>query len=266
MHKFRMLKIYYHPTCITSYKLLRRLYDEGFLDEVDLIDTSLEVGDALSKEIFSVPWIEDMSGNILLAGPVNIDIIVNWIDKGAITFIGDATKEILFRNFINGLVDSQAASTLAVVHWSLRPLMTTKFLEATTWANIYRGGIELLEKLRMDILEREENILRELFKNKLRATLSIGFMRELYWAYGGILPERLENISPPHIALWMLSKASIGRVGLPFPTIREDFFLRILEIYDWLAKNYIFTINYIKKEQKTITSDEDLWIKIKKKL
>ena len=188
-----MAVVYFHPTCASSRKLIKGLVERGYSGRVRFVDLTKPV-----KLVWSVPWVE-FKGKPTATDPVSVEEVVEILEGRA-----RPPKHVLSA-FVRTLIHSMYASSLAYLHRSLEPVMDPEFLSAATRHPL--GGAPP-EEVKRVVLSREEEVLKR-YEGDLEYTLAVGYVRYLYWS-GGREPEERE------LALWLLTHASFGRVGLPW--------------------------------------------------
>jgi predicted thioredoxin/glutaredoxin len=96
---------------------------------------------------------------------------------------------------------------------SLEPVLTRDVVSIAVRAYLARASVD--EALNA-ISARSGELYRELSELVTRS-LALGFVRESFWAGGGLLDEETprSTTSPLVVRAWLLAKASMGRVGLP---------------------------------------------------
>ena len=53
----REVKLYIHPYCLSSYKVVKSLIREGIVNKLTIISTEFSIKDVFSRQIISVPWL-----------------------------------------------------------------------------------------------------------------------------------------------------------------------------------------------------------------
>jgi len=198
------VKIYIHPTCKSSYTLIKHLYEKQLLPETQLIDaTRLPV-----KAPWSVPWIE-ANGYPAATDPVSPEEVDALILDGRIEPPSRPVEA-----FMESILYSGHASAQVLLHQSLTPVIDEDYIMAALRAP---GDRETVEAAAREIESRREELYWE-WKGRIARALSLSFARELAWALGGrVTPETLEDRADPlTISLWITAKASTGRAGLPW--------------------------------------------------
>jgi len=226
------VRVYFHPTCATSWRLIKGLHEEGYLKEVELVDLTKPV-----KLVWSVPWVE-VDGVPAATDPVKVEEVLDIL-RGRVR---PPKKGVTA--FVRALIHSTFASSLAYLHDSLRVVLDDDFLKAATR---YPFGGAPPEEVKESVLSQEEELL-DRYREDLKYTLAVGYVRYLYWSGG--------EPDPKGATLWLLTSASVGRVGLPWKPLEarekgEDLFKLVKENRELYDK--------VKAEQEAIAEDELYW-------
>lgn len=195
-----MIRVYFHPTCASSYKLIRYIMERNI--SVKLVDTS-SPATAIKRGILSVPWIE-VGGEPAATDPIEpeeLDLMLS----------GRYSPKIEpMEAFQRSLLASSYLSSVSLAHGRVDVGVTTAFLKAAL-RSVY-SGISARELLLS--IKKDAQSIYEALENKIARSVAMSFVREIYWTYGAqegldmILDERL-------FELWLISKISIGRAGIP---------------------------------------------------
>ena len=241
------VRIYIHPTCMTSYKLVKKLYEEDLLGKVELVDTSLVAPSrVLERGVWSVPWVT-VKGAPAATDPVDPDEVVEIIMEGRGHLPHDPAER-----FMETVLHSMYASSLVYMHGSLKPVYSPNLASAAARSPL--GGPEPSTVLRA-VAEREEELL-DRWIDAIMRVLGIGYVRTLWWAAGGG-PGELEPPSQTQVAVWLLSAASMGRVGLPWRPYLDSG--RVRRLATFIEKGFKGLLNKVAREQETIMGDEEYW-------
>ncbi len=246
MKKVRLL---IHPTCASSYEVVKHLEAKGLLGRVELIvadrpDIGLRYG------AWSVPWF------VVGWEPAATDPVTPQEAEAMV--LGDilSLPEDPVESFMKAVLHSAYASSLVAVWGSLDPVLDDDLVSAAVRAPF--TGISpsrVLAEIRDSISELYEKWIEMIYR-----ALGVSFVREVWWSTkGSITPEELSQLAKPAvIGAWLLAKASIGRVGLPSnPYGRVSRAARFIS--EFVSKNSRGLLNKIKKEQDIILSDKDYW-------
>ncbi len=240
------MRLYYHPTCASSYRVIKELHARGLLPRVELVKVSrvAEAG-VMGEEVWSVPWISD-GGLPLATDPLDPEEAAEIVGSRRARIPDDAAKA-----FMSAVLGSLYASSLVYVHWSLRPAMSPRFVQAALRS--WLGGPDPASSVQ-SILREEDALLAE-YRGKVLRVLSYGIARTLWWSNGGRPPD--EPPDEREVAMWLLSTASIGRAGLPDrpqllgPAARE--------LAEALRADFDRVVRRVDEEQSTIAGDEGYW-------
>lgn len=238
-------RIYIHPTCYSSYTLVKYLLDRGLINEVNIVDTSNP--SSLDVRILSVPWVT-LGSRVIAADPVTGSEIESMI-RGAYKPVVDNPLE----SFLKTLLASSYASSLALLHGDVSYAVFRELVEASL--RTYYSGVD--PESVAEILRREGRSLYESLEVKLAKVLAVNYVRELYWASSGTLSHEMLVSATNRLSVtsWLLAKASIGRVGLPgnpLKSINVDGVELVISILEAEGSKIV---EGIRREQETIFSD-----------
>ena len=240
--------VYIHPTCATSYELVKRLASEGLLERVELRDTS-SPSEALHQGVWSVPWIL-VDGQPAATDPVEPGEALEIITGAWSRSIANPAEA-----FMETVLHSAYAAAVAYLHGSLEPVLDEALASAAARSPL--SGIDP-SKLLGEIRSNAEKLYRE-WEDKIMRALGISFVREAWWASSGSLDrETLRNMATPEaVGLWLIGKASIGRTGLPPKPLpsRE----RLEKLASFIHRGAAGLLSRVKREQETILGDEEYW-------
>ncbi|MEZ0247828.1 MAG: thioredoxin [Thermoproteus sp.] len=202
-----MISVAIHHTCASSWKLFRGVKARGL--PVEFVPASFP---HLRRMAVGIPAVF-INGELVLYDPVTVEDLEALVS-------GSARQELApdraVENFITGVVYNQAFLALSVLHGSFRPLLADReVVEVLTRAR-FHGDLKAAEAARAKI-ERED---RELFaenRELMLKSLAYGLTRELYWL--GLKPS---SLSAEHVSMWLLAKATVGRIGLQYPRPHVD--------------------------------------------
>lgn len=236
--------IYIHPTCKSSYRLIKHLYTKQLLNKIQFIDTSATPLGAP----WSVPWVQ-LDGQPAATDPVNPEE-VETILQGKLP--EGPSKPI--EAFMESILYSAHASAQVLVHGSLDPVIDEKFAMAVLRRP---GDRQAATHLLSEIMEREEELYRD-WQGKIARALSLSFVRELAWVHGGkISPDELASrADPTTIGLWIIGKASTGRAGLPWKPVLPE---TAEEMSRFLARGAKRLAKKLNDEIETIYGDAEYW-------
>ena len=242
------ITLYVHPTCFSSYGLVKLLKALDLLGSLRIINVESDPGLALKEQVISVPWLS-LNGVAVATDPLEPQLVVdaikgNDLSKYAPEDINDAIEK-----FKQGVIASAYASSVLLTCESLAPLISCGFLEV---ASRVRLGRAKLTELVNHVKSAEPKITEEI-KGDCVKVAAKNIIRELYWL-GLDLYKAIEELNEQQVSLWLLAKSSIGRAGIPLNTggILSSAKL-ILEEISAEKERYIKSVI---KEQKTILSDE----------
>ncbi len=236
------VQIIIHPTCATSYKLVKHLHTAGLLDRVEITGSS-RPGDAMRHIAWSVPWII-VDGQPAATDPVSPEEVEELVKEGRIPLPRDPVEA-----FMNTVLHSAYASSVALLHKSIEPVLDRDLIMAALRTPL--GGPKPEE------LEVGDNVYSR-WEDKLARALAISLAREIWWSYSGQPPEQIDHDTMLLVAsTWLIAKASIGRAGIPDNP--QGAVERGKPVADFLARTYKSLIRRVEREQTTILGDSEYW-------
>ncbi len=204
------VRVYIHPTCYSSYRLVLGLAERGLLGRVELVDASRSsVLRLLERGVVSVPWVE-VDGEPVATDPVSVEELEAIIRGGRLSV--DEPEEAV----IEAVLHSAFLTAAALLNRSLG-FVDEGFVAAATRARL--SGVDAgAVAARVRGMEVDERLLDMLVR-----AATVSFIRELVW--GGVRDaSTVKSLDPAVAAAWLAAKASVGRLGLParpWKTIRE---------------------------------------------
>lgn len=247
------VEILIHPTCGSSYRLVKDLGGRGLLDKVR-ITVADEPRYALGYGVFSVPWVT-LNGVPVAADPVDakeVEALVTGSRLGPRDPVEAVKKTILHSNYLSAVV---------ALWGSIDPILTKEVVAVATRAYVTGANVDDVLKI---VSEKRGELYKELEEPLVKA-LAVGFVRELFWASSAELDEeKLKAMSTPvAVRLWLIAKASVGRVGIPskpWATAREV----SQRISDYIQRSASTILARIREEYTKIANDEEYWSVIEK--
>ena len=242
------ITVYIHPTCMSSYKLIKQLHLEGLLSKVGVRNTS-RGAEAMERKIYSVPWVL-MGDNPVATDPVSAGEIKELILSGSIS-VKSSPRDL----FVNSIISSAFMAAQVLLRKDVRVALEREFLEAALRSRV--GGYE--PRVVVEDVTGKGGELYETLEPFLARSLAYSYVRELLWAKGlGSEPD-FDIVSRKEIVgSWILAKASIGRAFLPNKPVIvghsgvEAIAEIVLEKGEAIARS-------IREEQETIMRDEEYW-------
>jgi len=238
---FVEIEILLHSTCKSSYILYKALRHRN----IKFKFVEYPYVEYIRAGIFSVPALF-VDGVLTLLDPIEPQDVENLIEGG----IGsDFDVEEGVENFANGVVASQALSTIVLLHKSFAPVLEPELTSILSRAR-YHKREELVGPIVEEIKRRDREIFAEYFEHIVKSVV-YGMIRELYW-HG----MSLEDVDLNHVKMWLLAKATLGRVGLPTPrpSVPQD----VAEaMYSILRERGELYLDKIREEQELLLSDRE---------
>jgi predicted thioredoxin/glutaredoxin len=198
-----MIKILLHHTCKSSYTLYKALKNTPGV-QFEMI--GVPYFPYLKHYVLSVPAVFK-DGELVLLDPVEPEDVLMLIS-------GKTEKELsvedAVENFIRGVMASQALLVTVMLYKSLKPLLIPELVSVLSRAKYYgqeHKTPQILEKIRAS----ETELLSEHWEHLVKL-LTFSLVREMYW-----LGIDIDEVEKSHIKMWILAKATLGRVGLPYP-------------------------------------------------
>ena len=241
------ITIVIHPTCASSYRLVKNLVEVDLIDKIRLVDISSPKNFTKSRP-WSVPWVV-VDGKPIAADPIDIYEVAEIINDSW-------SRQIdIEEQFMKTVLSSAYASSLVYLWENIEIVLEDSFIVAAVRASL--SGLEV-EKIRR-ILEAKSRKLYTEWEEKITRSLAYVLIREYWWSSGGktTAQELRRTLNREVIGLWLLGKASIGRVGLPPRPLlgREKTKLLLDTILGSLEK----ILARIEREQTTILGDREYW-------
>mgnify|MGYP001626241385 CR=1 FL=1 len=234
------MEIYYHPTCLSSYKLIKGLYEEGYLDKVNLINTANDFSRALDKGVISVPYVF-VKGRPSLVDPVTHEEVMDLLTGKK---RGPLSLEEAASNFVRAVMASSFAVTGAVIRGSFSHLLRGNFLKAASKASLYEPSFSFRELT--EFMRKNDSRLFEENRDRMVRTVAYDIVRISFWSGN----TRLEENS---VKMLLLSRGSLGRVAIPYPVgINESLVASIMEV---IRSRYEKYVEMLRQERNEITSD-----------
>lgn len=217
-----MFTVYYHPACYTSYSLLKALSNNGMIKSIRPVDMSINFHLAISRQILTVPLIEN-NGEQIYSGPIDIEKALMLISNGTISLNVENVKEAL----VLAISDSAAVSSILYSYGSAKPLKEFYgFLNSSTGI-----ALDIMQKEKIKEIYKiidEDGKLYEEIERKMIATLAYNKVREAIYM-------NINDQSPESFITWFVSKASIGRAGVPFQNT-DEIKRKALKIYEYYSE------------------------------
>ncbi|KSW12055.1 hypothetical protein CF15_04555 [Pyrodictium occultum] len=248
--EYNKYTLYIHPTCASSYEVVKHLAGKGLLDSVRLVSTAEPAASqVLGRSVWSVPWlvVDEVPVATDPVEPAEVEAIL--LGEGPLE-AGDPVEE-----FMEAVLHSAYAAAVAYLHGSVKPVADTALISAATRAPL--RGLDV-EEVAREVLERADELYAG-WEDKIMRALGISFVRELWWAHGGELEKEQvrELATPGNVGLWLVAKASIGRSGLPSRPMppRE----RLERLAGFVRRGAAGLLFKVRREQETILGDEEYW-------
>jgi len=238
------MEIYFHPSCFSSYKLLKKLKSDGFLSETRIVDTSKDASGSLEKGVISVPFIFK-NGKPMLVDPLSAEE-VEALSSGK-RARGSMTIEQSIESFLNSVMASGFAVASSLIRQDFLYLARGNFFIAASKTNVYPHDFSLIE-LRQALINEGSSYFQRRKALYVRA-LAYNLVRHAFWA--GKLP----LFSDFELKELILMQASVGRVGIPYPPqVSLDLVKEVQQILSEKGEEYY---GRIATEQRTIGQDKE---------
>ncbi len=232
--------LYIHPTCYSSYLLVKGA--GRYIGNIDIriaVDTPVEY---MRLGLFSVPMIYS-GGTPIIADPIEPDDLKALMEGG----LGDIGMDDAVGHTVNGIMASQFLLANVLLHGSITRVVDAETLKVISRLRLH-GAEHMVGALAEKIARSEPDILRDNMETFVRV-LALGIVREMYW-----LGMDLEEMDRTHIAMFLMDKASIGRVALPFKPEMP----KIVDIvYEVLSERKYAYLSKVKTEQDAIYGDAE---------
>ncbi|MCS7107332.1 MAG: hypothetical protein NZ902_04425 [Acidilobaceae archaeon] len=234
-----MITIYVHPTCYSSYHLVKELKGKSLRGLEFKVLRSPQL--SLTRGIVSVPWVE-VGGSPAATDPVSAEEVEQMASGKYAPSVGKPEEA-----FMKALLSSSFSAALSLLHGDIVPAISRAFVMAALRTPF--SGLD--EREIMEDLLRSSRALYENAEQKIAKTVSMAYVRELYWA--GAREARADKVA---FYSWLLAKASIGRAGLPIdPRERNERGIGlVLSIIEGEGERLM---ERVAREQSTIYGDRE---------
>ncbi len=237
-----MIKIVLHHTCKSSYTLYKALRG---VSGVEFEIAGIPYFPYLRRYVLSVPAVFK-DGELVLLDPVEPDDVIALRD-------GKTQKELdvdeAVENFVRGIMASQALLATVMLYKSVKPVLDPDLVSVLSRAR-YHQREDKTPRILERIKEKEGEILSEHWEHLLKL-LTFGLVREMYW-----LGVDMEEVEKSHIKMWILAKATVGRLGLPHPkpAVPNEV---VDAVYTTLKESGRRYLDRLVEEQSIILGDAD---------
>ncbi len=237
-----MIKIVLHHTCKSSYTLYKALRG---VSGVEFEMAGVPYFPYLRRYVLSVPAVFK-NGELVLLDPVEPDDVIALRD-------GKTQKELdvdeAVENFVRGIMASQALLATVMLYKSMKPVLDPDLVSVLSRAR-YHQQEDKTPKILERIKEKEGEILSEHWEHLLKL-LTFGLVREMYW-----LGVDMEEVEKSHVKMWILAKATVGRLGLPLPkpAVPNEV---VDAVYTTLKESGRRYLDRVVEEQSIILGDAD---------
>ena len=238
-----------HPTCYTSYRLLKKLSRERMLNKVKLVDVAVNPHIAFRYRILSVPAII-IDEKPVYAGPIDLDKAIELLNGNMESI---RREHVDFNDIVKAVADSFALSSIVVVHG---PKTALNFKETIKASIGLVDDNELDERIR-ELLSSDE-LVAKMYAKAVR-NVAYNIVRILYWTYGkrlSSLRDLEEFLSLDHIALLLEAFTILGRIGLKHLR-RKNLVEKARRVYEYLVENFSTIHSRVFEEQDQIIFDDE---------
>lgn len=238
------IEVFFHPSCLSSKRLIMTLHREGLLTRVRFIDVSNVAGSgAMRFEVWSVPWLV-YDGRAAAMDPIKPEEMLGIIERGE----ADVPRHVETA-FVRAVLHSSYASACVYLHGSLEPVLSESLASAAV-RHPFGGPSpgEVLERVR----RAGPDLLEDLMERSL-ITLGAAYLRAVFWTGDS-------DARPPdegEVARWLLASVSIGRVGLPRRPIPDPG--RVRRLAQHIRDDFSSLLERVSKEQEEVLGDEEYW-------
>ncbi len=260
---YRVAAIAVHPTCAVSYRIVKRLYMDGLLDGVRLLDAR-DPRVVLEYRVWSVPWVLVETPFGLVPGatdPVSEDEVAAMVEGGY-----EPPRDLdVIEAFRDALVHSSFAGAVALVNDDPGLVASREFVAAAVRAGFRGDAWDAVERA----LQRLTAVMGELWKetrSMVERALGVSFVREYWWVRrGGVKREELiAAVEAGAVRAWLVGKASLGRGGLPWdPRVIAE---RVEGVERFVVKGAVGLLRKVEREQTEILGDEEYWRLLRERL
>ncbi|MEZ0319474.1 MAG: thioredoxin [Pyrobaculum sp.] len=237
-----MISIVLHHTCKSSYTLYKALKGTP---GVEFKMATTPYFSYLSRYVLSVPAVFK-NGELVLLDPVEPSDVQALLR-------GDTEKDLdadeAVENFARGVMASQALLSVVMLYKSLKPVLDPVVVSVLTRARYHKQEDKTPQFLNA-LKTRDEEIVREHWEHFVKI-LTFGMVREMYW-----LGVDIDDVEKSHVKMWILAKATAGRLGLPHP--KPDVPQAVVDaVYTKLKESGRRYMDKVIEEQSTIMGDSE---------
>ena len=237
-----MIRVVIHHTCKSSYTLYKALKGEA---GINFEMATTPYFPYLRQYVLSVPAVFK-DGELVLLDPVEPGDVLALRE-------GKTEKELdveeAVENAVRAVMASQAMLSAVMLYKSLRPVLDPEIVAVISRARFHKQEHKVGQIAKV-LAEREAGILEEHWERFVKL-LTFGLVRELYW-----LGIDVEEVEKSHVKMWLLAKATVGRLGLPHPVpkVPEEVADAVWAVLKESGRRYL---DRVIEEQQIIQSDAE---------
>jgi len=232
------LTAYIHLSCPNSVKMLHILEELNIINYTKVIDVGKEPFLAYQNGILSVPVLFH-DNNIIVSGTLD----ENWLMKYLSLYsVEEPEDDLIFRNYLFSILDNVATASFIYLYENHKAVLQNKsYIMATAGFNrIITKDIDSFISKILDVAEKK---FPEFIQEKsilFQKAISLNFLREIFWVKKNkISIEQFNQIhSKESLALWLFSRASLGRIAIKKDITEEFLMQKSNTIWAYILNNY----------------------------
>lgn len=241
------ITILFHPIELQSYELVKALKREGYIGQVDLLP-AFSPHTYIKGFPWSTPSLYSITGEPLALAPLTIEETLSIIEGEEFNTVKYNDEDLL----TTSIHRSTYASALALLWGSFKPLLyNCRFLEPALRLRLRKIDCSNVQSK----LESRIDIIYERSWKSLATSLSYSIVRDYYVIYGSKLDAGdLERLTYPAIYLWLVSKASVGLVGMPMKITNSEVVDYMSEYISWRSYSLLESVH---RDMEKILGDKE---------
>ncbi len=251
MLALKKLTLYVHPTCASSYRIVKYLMSTGKLGEVKIVNVSSDILATFKLGIFSVPFLF-VEGEPIAADPLEPELVRKFVEGGDVAEFAPKNLSEAYSRLVKSILSSSYVLIYTLVHGKPDLVTGSRFFDVASRLTLARG---LSRDELMDLVRRNWSELLGELRRRGSKIIAANLLRELYWSSGSLSGELIRSLSDYVISAWLIGKVSIGRAGIPvgkeLSRVRE-LARTVLEV---LLERGSELISKVVEEQRKIESD-----------
>lgn len=241
------ITVLFHPLDPQSYELVKQLHSKSYTGKVDLLP-AFTPGLFLRVFPWSTPSVYTITGQSLALSPLTPEEVIEIAD-------GRSLEDKIYDDedlFVSSIHKSTYASAFALVWGSFKPLLyNCGFLTPALRLRLRKVSCSDIQTK----LGHNVEALYERSWKSIAVALAYSLVRDFYISTGfNLTLDDLEKLTDKTIALWLISKATVGMVGSPLTIINRA---AVDYISEYLASRSYSILESIQQSIRKIMSDRE---------